>query len=93
MHEFLFQLYQEGIINGLTKKWFHTDSLCSTNELSGTRLETMLFLLVMLVSGIVFSLLTLLAENLLFYRFSKGKICQVGDQESLEHTRVINILK
>ena len=62
-----FQLYQEGIINGLYNKWFRSNSFCSMDELSGTRFETITSLLVMLTTGIVFSLIILFVEKLLTY--------------------------
>ena len=65
---YCFQLYQEGIINGLYNKWFHSNSLCSIDELSGTRLETIMSLLVMLGAGILVSLMILLAEKLASFR-------------------------
>ena len=64
---YFFQLYQEGIINGLYNKWFHSNSLCSIDELSGTRLETITSLLVMLTTGILVSLIILFVEKLLTY--------------------------
>ena len=63
-----FQLYQEGIIDGLYNKWFHSNSLCSIDELSGTRLETIMSLLFMLGAGILVSLMILLAEKLASFR-------------------------
>ena len=62
-----FQLYQEGIINGLYNKWFRSNSFCSMDELSGTRLETITSLLVMLTTGILVSLIILFVEKLLTY--------------------------
>ena len=62
-----FQLYQEGIINGLYNKWFRSNSFCSMDELSGTRLETITSLLVMLTAGILVSLIILFVEKLLTY--------------------------
>ena len=64
---FFFQLYQEGIINGLYNKWFRSNSFCSMDELRGTRLETITSLLVMLTTGILVSLIILFVEKLLTY--------------------------
>ena len=61
------QLYEEGIINQLSKQWMHKNSakLCGIDATEGTQFKAIFVLVVVLISGIAMSLLLMLGEWLI----------------------------